>query len=170
MYAWASGSARDWSLNDLSCNSRQGACCAAVVKPYPKKHPIRDVVHDGWYVNHGCGRTVSGEKFLRSEARGINPHRLHKTRNLIRGRQSIEDCVSVWEPAESVDDHLVRDRITRPLIITEIRNQSEGQRLVHSILAMLEGEVKKILLLSVHGDVEFVRNGDSGKSACDGIA
>ena len=58
------------------------------------------------------------KKFLRSEPRGINPRTLHKKRNLIRGRKSIEDCVPVWEPAESVDDYVVRDRITRPLIIS----------------------------------------------------
>ncbi len=75
----------------------------------------------------------------------------------------------MWKTTESIDSRLMGHCITRPILNAELLDQIERKRLVLSILAMLEGKVKKIPFLFFHGDVEALRNGGSGKLACDGI-
>src|ERR1700733_8166873 len=90
-------------------------------------------------------------------------------RNLSCGRESVKYRVTVRKTAETVNDHLVRHGVARPLLIGETLDQIERKRLVLAILAMFEGKVQKVSFLSFHGNVETLINGSSGESARNGI-
>jgi len=75
----------------------------------------------------------------------------------------------MWKAAESIDDRLVIDRTTGPALIAKRANQVDRKRLVLWVLAVLEGQIKKIPLLWFHRDIETLFKGGSRKSARNGI-
>lgn len=71
--------------------------------------------------------------------------------------------------AELIDDRFVCDRITRPLLIAEARDQFDCKRLIFAILAVLERHIQKQPLLFIHAVVEALLDCDSGSLARDRI-
>jgi hypothetical protein len=96
-------------------------------------------------------------------------HGLLEERYLLRRGRSVQRGVTVWKAAESIDDHLVRQGISRPFLVTKLFEKAERQRLVLAVLAMLERKVKKKPLLLVHGRVETLLNRLLGEPARDEV-
>ena len=73
------------------------------------------------------------------------------------------------EAAESIDDRLVRQRVARPVLVPQLTDEADRERLILTILAVLEGEVKKESYLRRHRGIESVVDGTPRKLARNGI-
>jgi len=73
------------------------------------------------------------------------------------------------EPAESIDDLLVRDRKSGPLCIADTSDQLDRECLICALLAVLERQGEKQPLLLRQGRIAPLTDRASGQSARDRI-